>query len=301
VVVLLSIYPKIMTTKKPLALQEWRYPRTYRTTFAKEPRGIFQADVMELYPLWRKIYDEYERNTLYRPKDYALVYIDVFSRYVWAVAMDKQDSPSTAAAIDKIFYYMRKPKILQGDQKIINSFQKELSPYITGITLIASKAHETNKNAIVERAIRTLKNSLVRYLYVHPFPVISGRFVVGQYYELDTTTMILQEICTLRNNTIHRTIYQKPIDVFYGRALNRQIIVKKKYPQFNQGDLVMVKPLRARGKLDIKTFGFDYDIYIILLKDGDKYKQKLLYNFIREKNVVKRRWYKPYEIRKITP
>jgi transposase InsO family protein len=119
VVVHLAIYPKIMTTKKPLALQEWRYPRTYRTIFAKEPRGIFQADVMELYPLWRKIYDEYERNTLYRPKDYALVCIDVFSRYVWAVAMDKQDSPSTAAAIDKIFYYMRKPKILQGDRKLL--------------------------------------------------------------------------------------------------------------------------------------------------------------------------------------
>jgi hypothetical protein len=62
--------------------REWRYPRTYRTIFAEEPRGIFQADVMELYPLWNKIFDEYERNTLYRPKDYALVCIDVFSRYV---------------------------------------------------------------------------------------------------------------------------------------------------------------------------------------------------------------------------
>jgi hypothetical protein len=280
VVVLRAIYPKMM---KPLALREWRYPRTYRTIFAKELRGIFQADVMELYPLWNKIFDEYERNTLYRPKDFALVCIDVFSRYVWAVAMDKQDSPSTAAAMLKIFYHMGIPKILQGDQKIINSFKKELSPYIPGITLIASKAHETNKNAIVERVIRTLKNDLVQYLYVHPFPVISGRFVTGKYYELDTPTMILQEICTLRNNTIHRTIRQKPIDVFYGRAPNRQIIVKKKYPQFNQGDLVMVKPLRARGELSIKTFGFDYDIYIILLKDGDKYKLKSLYNFIREK------------------
>jgi hypothetical protein len=196
---------------------------------------------------------------------------------------------------------MRIPKILQGDQKIINSFQKELSPYIPGITLIASKAHETNKNAIVDRAIRTLKNDIVQYLYVHPFPRIWGRFVAGKYYEVDTATMILQEICTLRNNTIHRTIHQKPIDVFYRQALNRQIIVKKKYPQFNQGDLVIVKPLRARGQLGFKKFGFDNDIYIILLKDGDKYKLKSLYNFIREKNFVKRRWYKPYELRKITP
>jgi hypothetical protein len=93
--------------------------------------------------------------------------------------------------------------------------------------LIAGKPNETNKNAIVERVIRTLKNDLLKYLYVHPFPVISGRFVTEEYYfELDTTTMVLQEICTLRNNTIHRTIHQKPFDVFYGRALNRQIITR---------------------------------------------------------------------------
>jgi hypothetical protein len=221
VVVLLAIYPKIMTTKKPLALQEWRYPRTYRTIFAKEPGGIFQADVVELKPLWYKIFDEYERNVLYRPKDYAFVCIDVFSRYVWAVAMDKEDFPSIAAAILKTFaHHMGKLKILQGDQKIIDAFRNQLSPYITGVTLIATKPHETNKNAIVERAIRTLKNDLLKYLYEHPFPTITGRFIIGEYREVDTTTQILQEICTLRNNTVHRTIHQKPIDVFYLRAAN---------------------------------------------------------------------------------
>jgi transposase InsO family protein len=303
VAVLLAIYPKIMTTKKPLALREWRYPRTYRTIFAKEPRGIFQTDVMELHPLWKHIFHEYERDILYRPKDYALVCIDVFSRYVWAVAMDKQDSPSTAAAMLKIFVHMGIPKILQGDQKIINSFQKELSPYFPGITLIASKPNETNKNAIVERVIRTLKNDLLQYLYFHPFPEKSERFVVEEeyYFQLDTTTMILQEICTLRNNTIHRTIRQKPIDVFYGRAPNRQIIARKKYSQFNLGDLIMAKPIRERGELGVKTLHFDHDIYIIVLKEGDKYKLKSLYNFIRGKKDEKPHWYKPYEIRKITP
>jgi hypothetical protein len=257
---------------------------------------------MELYPLWNKIFDEYEQYVDYRPKDYAPVCIDVFSRYVWAVAMDKQDSASTAAAIIEIFKHMGEPKIFQGDQKIINAFKKELSSYyFPKIILIASKAHETNKNAIVERAIRTLKNDLLKYLYVFPFPKISGEFIGEQYIEHDTTTEVLQKVCTLRNNTIHRTIRQKLIDVFFGRALNRQIIARKKYPQFNEGDLVIVKPLRARGELGLKTFDFDYDIYIIVTKEGDKYKLKSLYNFIREKNVIKRRWYKPYEIRKITP
>jgi hypothetical protein len=96
-------------------------------------------------------------------------------------------------------------------------------------------------------------------------------------------------------------IHQKPIDVFYRRAPNRQVIVKKKYQQYEQEDLVIVKPLRERGELGIKTFGFDYDIYIILLKEGDKYKLKSLYNYVQGKNKVKKRWYKPYELRKITP
>lgn len=231
-----------MTTKKPLALREWRYPRTYRTIYAKEPGGIFQADVMVLYPLWNRIFDEEERKK-YRPKDYALVCIDVFSRYVWAVAIDNEDFPSIAVAIQLIFVHMGKPKILQEDQKIIDAFRNELSPYITGITLIMSKAHESNKNAIVERAIRTLKNDLLKYLYVYEFSIIPG---------VDTTSLIIQEICTLRNRTIHRVIEEKPIDVFYRREPNRQIIVKKKYPQYKQGDIILIKPLQERGELRIK-------------------------------------------------
>jgi hypothetical protein len=257
---------------------------------------------MELYPLWKNIFHQFDIYMKYRPKDYALVCIDVFSRYVWAVAMDRENSASTAAAMLKIFVHMGIPKILQGDTKIIDYFKKELSPYFPGITPIASKTQETNKNAIVERVIRTLKNDLLKYLYVHPFPVISGRFVTEEYYfELDTTSMILQEICTLRNNTIHRTIRQKPFDVFYGRTLNRQIITRKKYPQFNLGDLVLAKLIRERGVLGVKTLHFDYDIYIIVSKKGDKYKLKSLYNFIHRKKEENPHWYRPYEIRKITP
>jgi hypothetical protein len=98
--------------------------------------------------------DEYKK---YGLKDYALVCIDIYSRYVWAVAMDNEDSASTAAAMLKIFYHMGKPEALQGDTKIIDYFKKELAPYFPDVVLMPSKPHETNKNAIVERAIRTIK------------------------------------------------------------------------------------------------------------------------------------------------
>jgi hypothetical protein len=59
--------------------------------------------------------------------------------------------------------------------------------------------------------------------------------------------------------------------------------------------------LRERGALGVKIFRHDYNIYIIDKKDLDKYRIKTLYNHIHNKNITKRRWYKPYELRKITP
>jgi transposase InsO family protein len=208
VLALLVIYLK-KTMKKPLALREWRYPRTYRTIFAKEPGSIFQADVMHLGPLWKHIFNQQEIQK-YHPKDYALVCIDIFSRYVWAVAMDKQDAPSIFGAIVRIFVHMGKPKILQADNKIITKYIKErFLEFFPEITLSPSKPGETNKNAVVERAIKTIKNDLLKFLYTHQISKI--------FIQYDATTTILQMVCSLRNNTFHRTIREKPVDVFYRR------------------------------------------------------------------------------------
>jgi transposase InsO family protein len=305
-IVLRAIYPKM----KPLALREWRYPRTYRTVFARKPRDIFQADVMVLQPLWNHIFPEYYRQTKYRPKDFALVCIDVFSRYVWAVAMDDEETKTTADAIIKVFNHMGTPLIFQGDKKIIDAFNKHLIPLYPKVIRFVTKPKETNKNAIVERVIRTLKNDILKYLYFREFPEIREKLVGKEYVYEDTTSEVLQEICKMRNNTIHRTIREKPIDVFFSRAPNRQIIARKKYPQFDKKDIVLIKPIRIRGEIKKKIFGFNYDIYIIVAKEGDKYQVRSLYNFIKnikppKEHVEERRienyWFKPYEIRRITP
>jgi transposase InsO family protein len=208
---------------------------------------------MILRPLWEHIFPEFYRQTKYRPKNYALVCIDVFSRYVWAVAMDNQQAKTTADAITQVFNHMGTPKILQGDEKIINAFKKHLKFDYPNVSSFTTKPNETNKNAIVERVIRTLKNDILKYLYVREFPEIREKLVGEEYVEEDTTSEVLQEICKMRNNTIHRTIREKPIDVFFGRAPNRQIIARKKYPQFDKKDLVLIKPIRIRGDLPKKS------------------------------------------------
>jgi hypothetical protein len=100
--------------------------------------------------------------------------------------------------------------------------------------------------------------------------------------------------------------------VFLGRAPNRQIITKKKYPQFHVGDLVLIKPVQLRGVIRKKTFRFNYDIFIITTKDGDKYRVRSLYHFLHditlpkgvreyeEQRRIEDHWFKPYELRKLS-
>jgi hypothetical protein len=225
---------------------------------------------------------------------------------------DDQEDKTTAEAIIKTFYHMGVPQIFQGDKKITDTFKKHLKFLYPNVSFFTTKPHETNKNAIVERVIRTLKNDILRYLYFREFPEIREKLVGKEYVYEDTTSEVLQEICNMRNNTIHRTIREKPIDVFFGRAPNRQIIAKKKYPQFDKGDLVLIKPIRIHGGIKKKIFGFNYDIYIIVEKDGDKYQVRSLYNFIHniilpkklkeyeEQREIEKHWFKPYEIRKLS-
>jgi hypothetical protein len=285
-----------MSTKKPPALREWRYPRTYRTIFAREPRSIYQSDVMHLGPLWNNFLNKQEIQTL-ALKNFALVCIDIYSRYVWAVAIDNQQAHTILGALIKIFVHMGKPKIFQADNKIITKqIQNDFSKYFPDITLSPSKPGETNKNAIVERVIKTIKYDLLKYLFTYGLPKQPSAY--------DITTTIIQHVCSLRNHTFHRTIKQRPIDVFYDRAVNRQIIVRKTYPQFKVGQPVFIKPLRERGDISIKPFRFDYDIYVIIKKDGDKYQVNSLYNFlheeVEEEGEPKKLWYKPYELRSMT-
>jgi hypothetical protein len=68
-------------------LQQWKKPHKYRTIVAYGPKGIYQVDMMHLYPLWDKIFTNQDKIN-YRIKDYALVCVDVYSRYVKARSMD---------------------------------------------------------------------------------------------------------------------------------------------------------------------------------------------------------------------
>jgi hypothetical protein len=69
-------------------LKQWKNPREYRSIVAYHPTGIYQVDIMAVYPLWTKIFSDQER-VKYEVNDYAVVCVDVYSRYVKARSIYK--------------------------------------------------------------------------------------------------------------------------------------------------------------------------------------------------------------------
>jgi hypothetical protein len=77
----------------------------------------------------------------------------------------------------------------------------------------------------VERFIKTLKNFILKIL-VDP-NVKFNKFA-------DLTTQLIQKACEIYNNRFHRTIKARPIDVFEGRDINKQEIIRFEYKEIPQ-------------------------------------------------------------------
>jgi transposase InsO family protein len=116
---------------------------------------------MHLLPLWDLIFTQ-EEIINYQIKKYALVCVDVYSRYVKARSMDRKFGETIATTLDSILSIMGKPQIISADNEIINPLKtyKSYLRNIDGVRLYDTSPHELNKNAIVERMIRTLKSSM---------------------------------------------------------------------------------------------------------------------------------------------
>jgi hypothetical protein len=114
--------------------------------------------------------------------------------------------PNIISKLEEIFKAMGFPKTINCDnefnKKQFNDFldDHEIQPYY-------SQPYETNKNAIVERFNRTLIDKIALW-----------RTAKKKY----DWYKILPSIVENYNNTYHRTIKNKPTDVFNGEAKNKQ-------------------------------------------------------------------------------
>jgi hypothetical protein len=92
-----------------------------------------------------------------------VVCVDVYSRYVKARSIPNKSRDLIAKALYELIIIMGKPNIISADNEIIDALYKDGKLYIEfdGTQLYRTSPHELNKNAVVERMIKTLKQYLI--------------------------------------------------------------------------------------------------------------------------------------------
>lgn len=181
---------------------------------------LWQADLIEMIP--------YEKDNLgYR---YILAVIDCFSKFAWVEPCKRKSDQEIFNAFKKILIQGRYPRNLQTDQG--NEFyNKKFKKIIDEYNVNHYSTYSNIKASIVERFIRTFKTNLWKY------------FSVQGSYKWFTC---IQNIVTIYNNTKHRTINMKPIEVV-GTKIEKTLLEKRyrrppvfSIPRYIVGDSVRI-------------------------------------------------------------
>ena len=235
-----------------------RKPKIFNSFFSSQAGQIFQMDII--------VYDRYT----YHNYKYMLVVIDIYSRYLQVRAMTNRRMETIIDNFEDILKDMGTPDILQCDNEFNkNEFIKVLEQY--DIKTRFSDPNEINKNPIVERVNGTIAKQLQK------IRISTNKYDWYNY---------LNDVVYNYNHTYHSTIKNKPIDVFTGKELNKQQIIKIDV-NYNIGDKVRImKTKKVFSKGDEITYSTE--IYTI---------EKINKNKIKLKDVE--RLYKPYEIKKV--
>lgn len=187
--------------EKQLARQltkETKKPEVYSSIVSPAVGNNYQIDLM--------IYDRYEFNHY----KYILCVVDVYSRYVQVKALTSRQFPKIMENLKAIFKTMGIPNNINVDNEFnTNEFNKYCSDH--NINVFYSLPDEINKNAIVERFNRTLAQLLQRW-----------RIGTGKH----DWVVALPKIINNYNSTIHSTINAKPKDVFDGKDINKQFVIR---------------------------------------------------------------------------
>jgi transposase InsO family protein len=216
-------------------------PKEFSNIYAEYPLQYVQIDIM--------IYDRFE----YHNYKYVLGVIDVYSRYASCRALTNMRMETIMEKLKDILdndFSEHYPKNINCD----NQFNvTEFTDFFTnqGTNLWFSQPEQPHKNAIIERFWRTLA------LLLHRMREGIKNF---------DWPKALPDVIENYNETYHKTLKAKPIDVLEGKKDNP---VERKVV-----DSVLKKGMRVRikakknifSKGDVQTFS--RDIYQIIEKEG---------------------------------
>ena len=149
--------------------------------------------------------------------------IDIFSKYAWVVPLkDKKDVTIVNAFQSILKNSNKKPNKIsvdEGSEFYNSSFKKWLQDNDTEMYSI----HSGGKSVVVKLFITTLKNEIYKHMTSMSVYIDELDDIVNEY-----------------NNTHHRTIKMKPIDVKDNSSINIGKEVNDKDPKFKIGDHVII-------------------------------------------------------------
>ena len=165
---------------------------------------------------------------------YSLCVIDLFSTYAWVIPLKDKKGTSIVNAFKKIVAERRKPDKIwvdQGSEFYNQSFKDFLK--INSIEMYST--FNGGKSVVPERFIRTLKNKIFKHM-----TAISKNV----YFD------VLEDIVNKYNNTLHRTLKMKPINVIDDSFAEYNEDSNKRNPKFKVDDHVRIskfKNIFAKG------------------------------------------------------
>lgn len=217
--------------------QEKSTKHNYDSIISPEVGNNFQMDIMYL--------PNARRNQGY---NYLLTTIDVYSRKAWVQPIREIKAQPTLNAFIKILKSVgRIPdniNIDAGSEFVNRDFTKYFRD--NGIQTWVSNSRQENKNAIIERFHRTLRNIIIKYETALKKPYIGD----------------LQKLVANYNDTKHSTTKETPDDIWNGKADNHQ---KYKYViySFEVGDRVRHKVMKNKFDKASSSINFTKEIYKI--------------------------------------
>ena len=155
---------------------------------------------------------------------YLLCAIDLFSKYAWIVPLKDKKGISIVNAFQQIILEGRKPNkiwVNQSGEFYNNLFKRFLKINNTEMYSM----YVEGKSVVAERFIRTLKSKILKHMTT-----------VSKNVYFD----VLDGIVSKYNNTVHRSIKMKPIDVKSDSYAEYNEDSNEKDPKFKVGDHVRI-------------------------------------------------------------
>ena len=161
--------------------------------------------------------------------------IDIFNKYAWVISLKDKKGVSIVNAFQSVLKKSnRKPNKIwvdKGSEFYNNSFKK----WLQDNDIVMYSTHNAGESVVAERFIRILKNKIYKYM-----TSISNNVYIDK----------LDDIVNEYNDTYHRTIKMKPINVKDNTYINIDKEVHDKKPKFQVSDHVRIskyKNIFAKG------------------------------------------------------